>query len=1279
MPAQLQPNRLVVNDRFPMLGFTIRTDGTPQRAEITIATNPTLFNDPTQRTSSNFFSTSELGPLSVPKGEAVYVVPLEILARFVSAQRLYFGLATAPAENGSALQVQIKPTEDSPYVSISGLSGRGLRQVRLFPHRNQRPVQGSNGGSEYGGQGGNDLRWAGDVPGPGMQSVPPKGVNGSTEPVQTANGVRPNNGNGNVDVNGSNRNLGNGHSANSNGNSNNTPEPIDYDDGFGPMPPVPTTDSPPPFQNNIQQQPAPTAQALDLNLSNIQIGETSAAQPPAVTHLSTAQSIAIQAALALNPALTPLVASARAAAELGNVSVGIGPAVSGGVLAGAQLGAGLIFAPGNRLGAYGSYEDIAGLIASISLTAQVTVLRGGIESFEGISYTAGISVGEGVVGGGSVIFDSQRRFLGVSFNLGVGAGLSPFEIFTSVQRSVATQLGYATAFSLDLGDIQIGEPTPAQAPTATGLGSVESAALLAALALNPALNPLVAITRAAVELGNVSVGVGPAVSGGLGAGLQLSAGLIFAPGNRLGVYGSYEEIAGLIASISLTAQVTVLRGGIESFEGIAYTAGISGGEGIIGGGSVIFDSQQRFLGVSLNLGIGAGLSPFEIFTSVQRSVATQLGVTATHGLAQGTALNAAPFAVGGKTFGINENFTLNWDEVQAVPQPTDVSCWAAAGAMVIGWRDRMSLSPETIAEISGRTTASGLDPRQVRDFANDLGLNYEQPMCYTQEGFRQLLEENGPLWVAASVPGLHAIVVTGIYNQGNQLFVRITDPWDRATGTPGAPGSYASTHTTGSRYILRWEDFVAEYEEAATDYSGVHLQILHSGRTQSRQPNRGQPSPPPGYAQAHMKPNAMALGGETQALGINENFTLNWDEVQAVPQPTDVSCWAAAGAMVIGWRDRMSLSPETIAEISGRTTASGLDPRQVRDFANDLGLNYEQPMCYTQEGFRQLVEDNGPLWVTASVPGLHAIVVTGLYNQGNQLYVRVTDPWDRAVGTPGAPGSYANSHSTGSRYILRWEDFVAEYEEAATDYSGVHLQILHSGGTQSRQPNRGQPSPPPGYAQAYSSSKSQQQFMPGQAYRQPASHTFNEPGTSPQNGIGNSPANQLPGQVPNQPVGAFPPSGVNIFRSRNQIGGVDYDLFLMDGPVPPQIEPQVVQNLTPGEQILVTDWPYIDGPAGRTKGGVAIDWSYAAGTIANVRVSPAGGQAYDGWQVLVNTDIGPGPSTPTETKLKVTIRTTFRSAGQADQVGISEITLGGSGRYETTHREEVQAAEPVAA
>lgn len=120
MPAQIRPNRLEVTDRFPMLGFTIRTRGEPRRAEIAIATDPGLFGPGGRaaRRPSNFYSSRAGGTLEVARGEAVYVIPPEILAQFVGSERLYFGLATTGPSGPIQFEVDVMPTSASPYVSL---------------------------------------------------------------------------------------------------------------------------------------------------------------------------------------------------------------------------------------------------------------------------------------------------------------------------------------------------------------------------------------------------------------------------------------------------------------------------------------------------------------------------------------------------------------------------------------------------------------------------------------------------------------------------------------------------------------------------------------------------------------------------------------------------------------------------------------------------------------------------------------------------------------------------------------------------------------------------------------------------------------------------------------------------------------------------------------------------------------------------------------------------------------------------------------------------------
>ena len=319
----------------------------------------------------------------------------------------------------------------------------------------------------------------------------------------------------------------------------------------------------------------------------------------------------------------------------------------------------------------------------------------------------------------------------------------------------------------------------------------------------PGVFPILSAARAVATAHNVSVAFGPAVSVGFELGMGAGIGVIFAPNNDVGVYGQFDIRAGLIDSASAELQCTVVRGGIDAFNGVSFALAVEVDAAVSVSAHALFDTSLNFQGVTFGLGVGLGIEPIQVFLSVQGRMAGSL------------AYNARPQAALVRARSADESFTINWDEVELIPQPTNVSCWAASAAMVVGWRDRVSLAPETIAAIWNRTTTTGLDPAQVGQFAQEIGLVAEPPQSYSIQGFRDLLERRGPLWIAAAVPGLHAIVVTGMFSDGASVCVRVTDPWDRQAGKPGAPGPYATTHATGSRYILTWDDFVKEYEAAA--------------------------------------------------------------------------------------------------------------------------------------------------------------------------------------------------------------------------------------------------------------------------------------------------------------------------------------------------------------------------------------------------------------------------------------------------------------------------------
>ena len=217
MPAQIRPNRMEVSDRFPMLGFSIRTDRPDIDAEVALATDIGLFapENRHQRTAANFYSSREGGRLTVPRGEGVFVVPSDVLARFIGGDRLFFGLATGHANNGG-MNVDAMPREGSPYVSLRELTGRTLRRANF-------------GGRGHGSQRAPVFEWAGDQAKPG------------SEPTRAANGAGGGNGSG-------------GYTNGSAARDAVAPQP--YDDGFGAMPA-------PAAQAQAYQRQAPRAEALE--------------------------------------------------------------------------------------------------------------------------------------------------------------------------------------------------------------------------------------------------------------------------------------------------------------------------------------------------------------------------------------------------------------------------------------------------------------------------------------------------------------------------------------------------------------------------------------------------------------------------------------------------------------------------------------------------------------------------------------------------------------------------------------------------------------------------------------------------------------------------------------------------------------------------------------------------------------------------------------------------------------------------------------------------------
>jgi hypothetical protein len=193
----------------------------------------------------------------------------------------------------------------------------------------------------------------------------------------------------------------------------------------------------------------------------------------------------------------------------------------------------------------------------------------------------------------------------------------------------------------------------------------------------------------------------------------------------------------------------------------------------------------------------------------------------------------------------------------------------------------------------------------------------------------------------------------------------------------------------------------------------------------------------PGYRQRIARAIAAAIvelpadGGMLHAE--RDEFDI-WHEVPLVQQLTGMSCWAAAAAMLVGWRDCIDIDPEEVALGTGRWEAyrDGLEQEDVHALAAAWGLVREPPRTYTVASLRQLLQDHGPLWVGEASPGLHVIAIAGMYGDGTPdgTFVRVADPWP--VGR-------------GERYTISFRE-LSRRLAAAAGICGVAAQVLHTGG-----------------------------------------------------------------------------------------------------------------------------------------------------------------------------------------------------------------------------------------
>lgn len=106
-----------------------------------------------------------------------------------------------------------------------------------------------------------------------------------------------------------------------------------------------------------------------------------------------------------------------------------------------------------------------------------------------------------------------------------------------------------------------------------------------------------------------------------------------------------------------------------------------------------------------------------------------------------------------------------------IAQPSNMTCWATVGAMMMSWRDQQCYSIDTAMSNCGTKWATmfangqGLPASEHAQFANATGMTYEPLMCYPAETWEQMLRSYGPLAVVTANP-FHARIMVGITEDG---------------------------------------------------------------------------------------------------------------------------------------------------------------------------------------------------------------------------------------------------------------------------------------------------------------------------------------------------------------------------------------------------------------------------------------------------------------------------------------------------------------------------------
>ena len=161
--------------------------------------------------------------------------------------------------------------------------------------------------------------------------------------------------------------------------------------------------------------------------------------------------------------------------------------------------------------------------------------------------------------------------------------------------------------------------------------------------------------------------------------------------------------------------------------------------------------------------------------------------------------------------------------VEALAQPSSMTCWATVTTIMVMWRKQVSMSIQTaIGQIGATYLAKfnanqGLTGAEKPGFLAAAGLAYQAPQSLSVQGWEALLRQYGPLWVTTDEDptagfSIHARVMICIRGDGTTAgtTVEIVDP------------------AGGRTYAENFGTFQRKFESEALDPKRpLRIQIVH--------------------------------------------------------------------------------------------------------------------------------------------------------------------------------------------------------------------------------------------------------------------------------------------------------------------------------------------------------------------------------------------------------------------------------------------------------------------